>query len=381
MKKRAYWLANIESALKERSILWLSGVRRVGKTVLCKSINAEYFDCELPRIRRAIEDPEAFLNSFRGKRIILDEVHRLKNPSELLKIASDHYPETKIIATGSSTLQASTKFRDTLTGRKKELWLTPMISADLKDFGNLDLKHRLLHGGLPPFFLNKKLPEADFQEWMDSYWAKDIQELFRLEKHYSFTRFVELVFANSGGIFEATKYTAPCEASRTTISNYLNVLEKTFVAYIIRPFSSRRATEIVSAPKIYAFDSGFVCYYKGWHQLRAEDLGFLWEHYVLNEIYGQTQQRNIFYWRDKQGHEIDFIWIKPGQLPIVVECKWSANNFDPSNIKIFRKRYPKGRNFVIAQDVDKPFSRSYAGLRIDFVNLLEFIKFITLGKR
>ena len=53
-----------------------------------------------------------------------------------------------------------------------------MISEDLGDFNRLDLKHRLLRGGLPPFFLAEKLPEHDFQEWMDAYWAKDIQELF-----------------------------------------------------------------------------------------------------------------------------------------------------------------------------------------------------------
>ena len=55
---------------------------------------------------------------------MLDEIHRLPNPSEMLKIAADHYPRTRVIATGSSTLGASTKFRDTLAGRKRDLWLT-----------------------------------------------------------------------------------------------------------------------------------------------------------------------------------------------------------------------------------------------------------------
>jgi len=48
-----------------------------------------------------------------------------------LKIAADHFPETRVIATGSSTLEASAKFRDTLTGRRETVWLTPMIAADL----------------------------------------------------------------------------------------------------------------------------------------------------------------------------------------------------------------------------------------------------------
>ena len=157
MVKREFWLNRIESAWERRSVVWLSGVRRVGKTCLCQTLaDTEYFDCELPRVRRLMEDPQAFLDSLPNKRIVLDEIHRLPNPSELLKIAADHYPQTRIIATGSSTLGASAKFRDTLAGRKMELWLTPMIRTDLVDFKQTDLNHRLLHGGLPPYFLDNE---------------------------------------------------------------------------------------------------------------------------------------------------------------------------------------------------------------------------------
>ncbi len=281
MVKRPFWQDRIEDAWKRRPVLWLRGVRRVGKTTLAQSLEkTEYFDCELPRVRRAIDDPEAFWRSLTDKRIILDEVHRLSNPSEVLKIAADHFPTIRVLATGSSTLGASSRFRDTLAGRKSELWLTPMIQADLAVFANPDLPHRLLHGGLPPFFLSPELAERDFQEWMDAFWAKDIQELFRLERRVSFQRFVELLLAQSGGIFEATKFTAPCEVSRSTIVNYLAVLEATSLALVLRPFNTRGANEIVSAPKVYGFDTGFVCAYRGWTSLRQDDLGRLWEHYV-----------------------------------------------------------------------------------------------------
>jgi len=147
--------------------VWLSGVRRVGKTSLGQSLpSVEHFDCELPRVRRVLEDPQQFLDGQGAKRLALDEIHRLDNPSALLKIAADHYPQIRILATGSSTLGASTKFRDTLAGRKAEIWLTPMVSTDLLAFENMELRHRFLHGGLPPFFLAEALPERDFQEWM-----------------------------------------------------------------------------------------------------------------------------------------------------------------------------------------------------------------------
>ena len=370
MVKRQFWLNRIETAWKRRSVVWLSGVRRVGKTCLCQTLpNIEYFDCELPRVRRLMEDPQEFLDSIEDGRIVLDEIHRLPNPSELLKIAADHYPQIHIIATGSSTLGASAKFRDTLAGRKTELWLTPIIKADLDDFNQTDLQHRLLHGGLPPFFLEMEFPEYEFQEWIDAYWAKDIQELFRLERRYSFQKFAELLMAQSGGVFEATRFAAPCEVSRGTISNFLSVLEATFVVNIIRPFSTRRSTEIVAAPKVYGFDTGFVCYHRGWSQLRQDDLGVLWEHFVLNEIMAHTQSRDIQYWRDKRGHEVDFVLTRKRDVPVAIECKWTAAGFSPRQLLAFRRQYPDGKNFVVAHDVDTPFTREHNGIVVKFVNL------------
>lgn len=324
-----------------------------------------------------MSDPQSFLEDIKGRRIVLGEIHRLENPSELLKIAADHFQDTKIIATGSSTLGASSKFKDTLAGRKSELWLPPMIMADLMDFKRTDLKHRFLYGGLPPFFMSKEIPERDFQEWMDAYWAKDIQELFRLEKRHSFLKYTELLMSQSGGIFEASRFARPCEVSRTTISNYLSVLEATFVVHVIRPFSTHRPTEIISAPKVYAFDTGFMCYYRGWHELRLEDLGELWEHFVLNEVQADLQTRNISYWRDKRGHEVDFILNNRKGQPTAIECKWSASEFEAVNLKAFRRVYPEGTNFVVANDVTKGYSKSYDDLYIKFVNLRELIEKIS----
>ena len=370
MIQRHFWQKLVESAWNERSIVWLAGVRRAGKTCLSQTLkDVHYYDCELPRVRRMMEDPEAFLKDLGKVRIVLDEIHRLQNPSQLLKIAADHYPQVRILATGSSTLGASSKFKDTLAGRKRDIWLTPMCLDDLEDANRTDLRHRFLHGGLPPFFLAKTVPERDFQEWMDAFWAKNIQELFRLERRSSFQRFLELVMAQSGGIFEATKFATPCEVSRSTIGNYLKVLEATFVVHVIRPFSTHRPTEIVAAPKVYGFDTGFVCYYRGWQQLRPEDLGIMWEHFVLNEIMAKLQSREVLYWRDKRGHEVDFILAERRSDPVALECKWSARDFDAGNLQAFRRQHPKGENFVIAHDVERSFRREYDQITVRFESL------------
>ena len=94
MVQRHFWLQRVERAWRQRPVVWLAGVRRVGKTCLIQTLpDTQYFDCELPRVRQMMEDPQGFLEGLRGRRVVLDEVHRLPNPSELLKIAVDHYPD------------------------------------------------------------------------------------------------------------------------------------------------------------------------------------------------------------------------------------------------------------------------------------------------
>lgn len=374
MVRRSYWTEAIEGLWAEKSVVWLAGVRRAGKTFLCRSLpGAEYLDCELPSTRRALEDPEGFLRDLGSGRVVLDEVHRLPNPSELLKVAADYHPDTQIVATGSSSLGASRRFRDTLTDRKRDLWLTPMLMQDEQEFGARGLDHRFRFGGLPPFFLADAAPERGFQDWIDSYWARDVQELFRVERRWSFLRFMELVFTRSGGVFEATRFSAPCEVSRTTIAGYLRILEDTLVVHVVRPYSTRRATEIVAAPKVYGFDTGFVCLFKGWDRLRDEDRGALWEHYVLNEYLGRLQKRNVRYWRDKRGHEVDFVIADRGKLT-AVECKWRADGFDPRNLRAFRNAYPAGDNFVVTSDTARSYVREDRGVRLRFVGLAELVR-------
>ena len=381
MVNRRHWIDRIESAWKTRSIIWLSGVRRVGKTCLCQSLkNIAYFDCELPSTRRMLEDPEGFLNEHVGQRLVLDEIHRLENPSELLKIAADHFKETKIIATGSSTLSASSKFKDTLAGRKRDIWLTPMTLKDIKAFGDKGWDYRFLRGGLPSLYCEKDYPEKDYQEWLDAFWAKDIQELYRLEKRDAFMQFFELLMQQSGGMFEASSLANQCNASRTTLQNYLRVLQDTYAVTILRPFFSNKTKEITAAPKVYALDTGFVAFNKGWINLRPEDRGLLWEHIVLNELLALGLRDRLRYWRTKQKQEVDFVLTRRGRPPVSVECKWKYKGQEDCNSLFkFAQSYPDAALMLIAENITKPYKRQHEGVNIQFVGL-DSIEAILLKK-
>ena len=145
-------------------------------------------------------------------------------------------------------------------------------------------------------------------------------------------------------------------------------------------FSGGSSAEIVSAPKVYGFDTGFVCYHRGWNELRSEDLGLLWEHLVLNEMHSHLQSRAIHYWRSKQGAEVDFVLTPRGKPPIAIECKWSADGFESRRLRAFRARHPKGVNFVVATDVEERVTKRFGKVWVRFVSLEGLIEELTLAE-
>lgn len=154
MIKRPLWRNRLEQAWRQAPIAWLTGVRRAGKTVLAQSLpNAEFLNCDLPSAAERLRDPEQFFGAVTKPVVVLDEVHQLPEPSRVLKIAADAFPNLKVLATGSSTLAATKKFRDSLTGRKRVVELTPVLAEELPAFGVVEMRERLLRGGLPPVLL------------------------------------------------------------------------------------------------------------------------------------------------------------------------------------------------------------------------------------
>jgi predicted AAA+ superfamily ATPase len=87
-----------------------------------------------------------------------------------------------------------------------------------------------------------------------------------------------------------------------------------------------------------------------------------------------TQTRQVFYWRDKRGHEVDLVWASRGAKPLAVECKWSADEFEAAGIAALRRLYPQGENVVVAQDVARPFVRNYGDLKVHFVALSSLVE-------
>lgn len=365
MIKRSLWLERIHQAWARRSIVWLSGVRRVGKTTLARMLpDAVYMNCDLPSTMRALEDPELFLDSqAKGSVLIFDEVHHLDDPSRLLKIAADEYPHLKVLATGSSTLAATRKFHDSLTGRKQAVHLCPVLWEEGDDpFGAPDLNHRLLHGGLPESLLADRKEPAFFNEWIDSFYARDILELFGIRNRQGFLSLLRLLLRQSGGQLDYSQLANLSELSRATVKAHIEAMQVAHAIHLLRPFHGGGKREIVSRPKCYAFDTGFVTFEKGWDTIRDDDRGLLWEHLVLDALRFRFADADIFYWQDKSHREVDFV-IRHGRDRVdIMECKINADKLDAKPVEVFRSLYPKGDNYIVSPAVKTPYRVRRGGL-------------------
>ena len=366
MIDRPFWRQRIEQAWRSASIAWLCGVRRCGKTTLAQSLGADriaYINCDLPTVEDEVRDPLLFFRSCEGKLVVFDEIHQLRDPTRILKIGADVFPKLRILATGSSTLAASRKFRDTLAGRKRVVHLTPVLWDELTAFA-VPLKRRLFHGGLPAALLAETKQPALYREWLDSFFARDVQRLFGFRDISRFNALFEYVLRQSGGQFEITKAASGLGITRPTVESHVSALEITHAIRLVRPFHGGGQNEIVKQPKIYGFDTGFVSFARGWDPLRPEDFGILWEHFVLEYLQAHFPDTPICYWRDKPGREVDFVIARHRDRVDAIECKWDRSAFDGSAMALFRKYYPKGRNYLVTPSYDEPRDTRHRDLEV-----------------
>jgi len=243
----------------------------------------------------------------------------------------------------------------------------------VNDFNVKDLDHRLLNGGLPETLLSKNKNAMFYSEWMDSYYARDIQELFGIRSRAGFLKLLQLLILQSGGLVDYTQLAKASELSRPTVKAHIEAMEIAHAMYLLSPFHGGGKREITRRPKCYAFDTGFVTFVKGWESIREDDREILWEHLVLDELRVDIEEKggSLYYWRDKSQREIDFVIKRSNTQIDTVECKINPNNFSPQSLKRFRELYPDGRNFLISPYIVEPYQIRYDEELVEFIGSVE----------
>ena len=349
----------IQQRMFKGKIIALFGARRVGKTVLAKQLLAahsepgKYISCDLLPNKIALES--ASLDNLRelfgdNKIIVLDEAQRVRDIGLTLKIIADELPQYQIIATGSSSFDLANKTAESLTGRAFRFLLLPFGFAELKnDFAlyPFDLvADKILRFGLyPPVFLSEsELARDELNEIAGNYLYKDVLEFDQIKRSDVLLKLLQALSLQLGSEVSTNELSQVVGISRITIEKYIDLLEKCFVLFRLRPLSRNRRNEISGKYKVFFYDLGIRnSLAQNFAPLAVRtDLGALWENFCIVERIKRNGflglSPNYFFWRTYDGKEIDFIEEQDGAFA-AFEFKWRAQGKTKAADE-FIKQYP-----------------------------------------
>ncbi len=338
---------SVKNLIPKNKVLIIYGSRRVGKTTLLmeilKSSNLKYkIDSgDNIKINEILSSGNFTLLSeyVEGFEIVaIDEAQEIRGIGKGLKILVDNNPDLKLIATGSSSFDLSQNVGEPLTGRKKVLKLFPFSQGELlNEFTAFELKDKLheylIFGSYPEIVLSTTKQEKTeiLEEIVGSYLLKDILSLEKIRNPKVLFNLLKLLSFQIGSLVSIHELATQLHIDSKTVNRYLDLLEKTFIIFKISAFSSNPRKEISKKNKYYFFDNGIrngIIMQFAPLDLR-NDIGQLWENFMVSELYKKTSYlklfRQMYFWRNYNGQEIDLIFEKDGKLE-AFEFKWKKQN-------------------------------------------------------
>ncbi len=367
-------IRNIESQLDDYvipgKVFLLYGPRRVGKT---SSMNKyvqtnfrNYFigtgdDIQVRKILSS-EDLHKITNSFRSYTgIFIDEAQRIPNIGWGLKLLTDHNPNLKIIASGSSSFQLSNQTGEPLTGRSVTYSMFPVSVMELAETNGQmsvlqSLDDLLIYGSYPET-LNAKgygKKQAYLLSLRNSYLFKDILELENLKNPDKLIDLLQLIAFQIGNEVSLNELSRTLSIAKQTVERYLDLLEKSFIIIKVRAYSSNLRKEISKSHRYYFYDNGVRnAVINNFNDMNSRmDAGMLWENFCFIERIKKQNYKHIYsnnyFWRTYDKQEIDLIEDRNGILH-AYEFKWNTHK-KCKVPNIFKETYPNSEFECITPD-------------------------------
>ena len=211
---------------------------------------------------------------------------------------------------------------ESMAGRAAILQLLPFSLAETP-------KVNLLHGGFPEVLARPKHRSLWFASYLQTYLERDVRAITNVRDVVTFRRFLALVASRHGQVLNKTDLAAPLGVSVPTIGEWLQVLEVTGQIILVPPYFENFGKRLIKSPKVYWGDSGLDCYLLGLTSAaeleRSPFLGALFEGFVAAEILknqaSRGMRKELYYFRDQQGLEVDFLVPGPKASLWLVEAK------------------------------------------------------------
>lgn len=363
----------VERRAKNSKAILLTGPRQVGKSTLYKhlfgKVNQVTFDDDL-LLAQAEEDMNLFLLN-NPCPLMIDEVQKCPSIFNKLKIVLDNTEEYgNFYLTGSQKLRLMEGVSESLAGRVSIVELEGLSLREIYDVPfskhfiptqeyikkregavknyRKNLWETIHRGSYPELYSNPEREWMDFyQSYVKTYLERDVNKLIRAKNHLTFVKFLTCVAARTGQVVNYTNISSEVGVSEVTVKEWISILEKSGIIYILKPYTSSALNRAIRSPKLYFRDTGLCCYLTRW--LTPETLkngamaGAMFETFVINEILksysneGLEYDFNVFYYNGKDKKrkkenggeveidgEIDLILQENGIL-YPIEIKMSAS--------------------------------------------------------
>ena len=323
----------IKAAINTRPVVLLTGVRQAGKSSLLKNLLKETEYITLDKVlyaQEAEENPTKFLNRFENQ-VIIDEIQYAPSLFRDLKIKVDENRNIKgkWILTGSQQFVLMQKVSESLAGRVRILNLGTLSAIELNNANLLENKYDLLWKGGFPEIWAENLDAGDFfDDYIQTYLERDLKQILNVNNLRDFRRFLSLLAIRVGHLLNYSEISKEVGIAGNTIKAWINALEISGLIILLPPYYNNLGKRLIKSPKLYFCDNGLVASLLNINSLNALNdslhLGNLWENFVFTEFLkeGYTAGKNIFFFRDHNGVEIDFVIEKDGKI-FLVEAKAS----------------------------------------------------------
>ena len=354
----------LKGTLRNRAELIL-GPRQVGKsTMLDHLVQNQRFiklsgedDDDLS----ILADPKTFLTlTQQFPNVIIDEAQFVPNIGRVIKrLVDNNTTDSRIFVTGSSALDLGGHLKESAAGRFNSYNLWPLSLEELAEHSSwIEVKRqindRMIYGCHPDVINDPAHAKEYLLDFTDSILYKDLFKLAEVRKPTDLTKLVTFLAANVGSEIRYGSIASELGIQNKTIERYVDLLASCFILKVVPSWSRNPTAELKLSKKIYFYDNGIRnALLKNFAPVPArEDKGALWENLFFTERLKLHAFRRdggeIYFWRTKKQHEMDFIEIVNGTIA-AFECK-AGNKINSTSIKAFSRAYPNIPVTVVSPD-------------------------------